>query len=359
MKATLFNTSMIVENDDKFTRSDGGDRDDSIEYGLPISLTIACIGTITNSMSISFFLRRKNRNIGDRFLVFLNSLDITLCLYSLSAMVLILLSIREIKENGSNNGSDNGSDVQFMYFNFFAMLVELSGLATCFLCALRCIAINWPLYQTSRSKVYISAAIVAVCIVTGKFVMFTPKLKEKGIKDDADGVISFTEKASFVNVSVMILFVIGCSVISIRALKKIRPEGAAKGSDGNKKATKMVLILSLLFVTFNLTWVIILTVRIILEYQERKDIIKEGDKDEGMLQMMTYIIMSINSASNPIVYMTRNEEMIKYVKQSLSKVRNVICKPCSSWRVQARVEPEVTPTWTVTSSHTVVQDEFE
>ena len=159
--------------------------------------------------------------------------------------------------------------------------------------------------------------------------MVTPKIKEKGVEDDANGEISYTEKASFVNVSIMILFVIGSSVISIRALKKIRPEGAAKGSDWNKKVTKMVLILSLLFVTFNLTWVLILTVRMISDHQESKDETKEGDKDKGMLQMMTYIIMSINSASNPIVYMTRNEEMNKYVKQSLRKVRDVICKPCS------------------------------
>ena len=296
-----------------FTADEGNGGEAIEKFGMPVSATIASLGIITNAVSINFFLRRKNRNLGDKFLVLLNILDMTICICSVVAVT---------KPDGEEGNH------QILFLSFFEMLLELSGLATCFLCALRCIAINWPLYQMSRSKVYISAVLAASFVITGKFVMLIPAVAVYMWQDMINNGLekSIPLYLALINVSLMVIFVLVCSIYSIKALSITRPERAGERFDTNKKATKMVLILGLLFVTFNLAWVSML-----IYFMSNKE--EKGTM--SLLGIMTYIIISINSASNPIVYMTRNEEMNKYVKQSLSKVRNVICKPCSFCAAEA------------------------
>ena len=280
--------------------------------GLPVTFSISCIGTITNAISISFFLKRKSGNIGDKFLVFLNSVDITICMYSLTAMVLTL----------NPDGEDQSlprENFHFWFWSIFQMLVELSGIGTCFLSLLRAISISWPLHQIDRRKVYASFILAVTYFISIKFTMKRH--------------IIWT--MVFVNATLMIVLVIVCSIISVKALQRTRPEIAGQGSDGNEKATKMVLILSLLFVTFNTVWALILAYHIATGSDEVAD---DMEKESGVLNMITYIIASTNSAFNPIVYMTRNEEMNKYVKGALGKVSNVICKPCLSETLPVREE---------------------
>ena len=199
------------------------------------------------------------------------------------------------------------------------MLVELSGVATCSLSLLRAISISRPLYQIDRRKVSVSFLLADTYFIS----------------------IKFTKNSHiiwimvFVNAILMIVFVIVCSIISVKALQRTRPEIAGQGSDGNEKATKMVLILSLLFVTFNTVWTLLLAYHIATESDE---VAEDTEKESGVLKMMTYIIASTNSAFNPIVYMKRNEEMNKYVRGALGKVSNIICKPCLSGTLQVREE---------------------
>ena len=303
--------------------SDAGYKDD--KFGMPVSVTIASLGIITNAVSINFFLRRKNRNLGDKLLVLLNLLDITICISSVVGLTVMSQPYLIGKERNKSQKEEGQKDILFL--GFFEMLVELSGIATCFLCALRCIAINWPLYQISNPKVYISAVLVAAFMVTGKCVMVIPTVTDYYEDKFQDGLEkSKALYVSLINVSLMVIFVLFCSIYSIKALNIKRPEGVEERSDTNKKATKMVLILGLLFVTFNLAWVSMLVYFI---SQDKKT----GTKK--LMGIMTYIVITINSASNPIVYMTRNEEMNKYVKKYLSKVMNVICKPCSFYTAEA------------------------
>jgi hypothetical protein len=225
----------------------------------------------------------------------------------------------------------------FWFLNFFAMLIELSGIATCFLCALRAISINWPLYEIHKVKVYMLFVLAVVYIVAGKLIMCHRDLRDRNLNSDSEGKVSITLTIAFCDVNLMIVSVVICSVISVRALQRTRPEVAGQRLDGNNKATKMVLILGLLFVTFNSIWVSFLTYFLISDSQDQPS----RDRDKGMLKMVTYITMSINSAVNPIVYMTRNEEMKKYIKQSLCKAGRVISGLCSSDNRRERFEPEI------------------
>ena len=299
----------------------------SVRIGLPISISIACMGTIANVISISFFLKRKHRNLGDKLIVVVNALDITICMYEVVAMATAALQT-------DPETSSLSQQSHFAFWTIFEMLIELSGLATTLLSALRTISINWPLYQISKKKVYAFAGLVAAYIVTVKLVMFHPTLKEINIKKSERDEVSVGLVTSFANVGFMITFVIVSSFVSIRALQKTRPKVSGQRCDANDKAVKMVLILGLLFVTFNTIWIVL-----ILAYVN--DMKSEDDEDSGVLTIITYITTCINSATNPIVYMTRNEEMNTYLKKKICKVRIQICKTCSSGFERSGVEPNV------------------
>ena len=275
-------------------------------------LIIACMGTINNAISISFFLRRKSGNIGDKFLVILNSLDTIICMYSLFPMTKIVHSFR----------TDQTLSVSehILLLTIFEMLVEFSGLATCFLCALRASSINWPLHLINRKKVYTAAVLAAFYIVASTYFMWlSPNSEEEKTGQESNAREFLSLIFFFANISIMIIFVIACSIISVKALyKKIPQISAAQRSDTNDKAAKMVLILSLLFVTFNTAWASLPL--FYMTSDEHRKAIKEGRLDEhgsGSFSILTYTIMSLNSAVNPIVYMTRNKEMNQYVKQTL------------------------------------------
>ena len=287
-----------------------------VRVGQPTSLIISSIGIVSNTISIFFFYKiRQIRRIGDKFLIFLNVVDILICVISL---VLVLLDL--LYEEYQNSAMEENN---FWGITYFSILIEISGLATCYLCALRAISIVWPLHLISSKKVYASTVLPMVYIVAGKLPMFIePDLKREATESSAQGQFSLPLQISFFNISIMVVFVMICLIVSIRGLKKARPERAGQGTDTNKKATKMILILGLIFLTFNSAWMGILASIIETDW-----VIKEEDMEEVKVpvQMLTYVISSINSAANPAVYMTRNEEMNKYIKQLISQVKSLVC----------------------------------
>ena len=287
-----------------------------IRVGQPTSLIISSIGIVSNTLSIIFFFKiRQIRRIGDKFLIFLNVVDILICFISL---VLVLLDMLHEEYESSEIEENN-----FWGITYFSFLIEISGLATCYLCALRAISIGWPLHLINPKKVYASTVLPIMYFVGGKLPMFIePDLKREATESSEQGQFSLPLQISFFNISIMVMFVIICLIVSIRGLKKTRPERAGEGSDTNEKATKMILILGLIFLTFNSAWMGILASIIKTDW-----VIKEEDMEEVKVpvQMLTYVISSINSAANPVVYMTRNEEMNKYIKQLFSQVKSLIC----------------------------------
>ena len=287
--------------------------------GLTFSLTFACIGTITNPISITYFLRRRSRNLGDKYLVFLNSVDIAICLYSAFATS---MSLCGEKACGLPNNSRAYS------FTMFEVFIELSGVATCFLCVVRAISISKPLFQINKRKVYISTALAVFNIVAGKSIMFALKLQ--GILDHGrETHVSTTMKLSLANISIMVMIVLVSLVVSIRSLKKTRPERAGQGTDTNEKATKMILILGLIFITYNTIWMAVIAYYIAIEWKRRNAENLEEAEGKFLIDEVhtaTFILMSINSATNPIVYMTRNEEMNKHIRKLFGRVKTTICR---------------------------------
>ena len=210
-----------------------------------------------------------------------------------------------------------------LYFSTFEMFIELSGLATCLLCALRAISICKPLYQMNKRKVYVCSTVIAAYVVGTKFYAIVGSYVGDGTLSDNSGKYAkSTFISAFVNAGLMLNCPLIFSIISIRALKKQRPEragGERQGTNSNERATKMILILAAMFLTFNSTWMIMM-LYVFFAVKDHND----GNFDE--FGMLTFAIVSTNSVINPIVYMTRNMEMKTYVKKLYGQFRDVVGK---------------------------------
>ena len=277
---------------------------------LIASLLLTTTGLITNTVSLSFFVRRKYRNLGDKFLVYLNSMDLTVCVFLLLSTGLSFF------------GSIPG-DYYMLYFSTFEMFIELAGLTTCLLCALRAISICMPLYQINKRKVYVCSSVIAAYVFGTKlYAIVGSYLGDGTLSDNSGAFAKSTYISAFVNAGLMLICPLIFSILSIRALKKQRPEragGERQGTNSNVKATKMILILAALFLTFNSTWMIMM-LYVFFAVKDHND----GNFDE--FGMLTFAIVSTNSVINPIVYMTRNMEMKTYVKKLCGQFMHVVGK---------------------------------
>ena len=243
-----------------------------------------------------------------------------ICIYSLGAMIAVMMA--HSPPDHTNNDDQLTKHHERWSTTIFEVLIEFSGLATCFLCALRAVSISRPLYLISETKVYVSTFLAVLYIIAGNVIICIFHT-EKIIVDD-DARVSYTMQFSLINIGLMIVFVLMCSVVSIRELKKTRPGG--EGGDRNEKATKMVLILGAIFLTFNLVWMSTLVYFWMEDDVERRNDKTAEEGDIAIVRMVTFVLMSINSAGNPIVYMTRNEEMNRHVRLLFSRIGNFICR---------------------------------
>ena len=275
-----------------------------------VSLLLTTTGTITNTISMSFFVRRKYRNIGDKLLVYLNTIDLTICVFLLLSTTLSFFGLIP-------------GNYDVLYFSTYEMFIELAGLITCFLCALRAISICKPLYQINKRKVYVCSILTATYVVGTKLYAIIACYVGDGTLSDNNGKFAnSTYISAFVNAGLMLVCPLIFSIISIRALKKQRPEragGDGAGTNSNEKATKMILILAAMFLTFNSAWMIIMMYFFLADR-------KRNDRSINEISMLSFVIVSTNSALNPIVYMTRNMEMNTYVKQLYNQFKDVVCR---------------------------------
>jgi len=240
--------------------------------------------------------------------------DITICFISLTILLVDLFC--------GGDGNPSKEEYDYWGITYFSMLIEISGLATCYLCALRAISIRWPLHLICPTKVYASMVLPMIYIVVGKILMMLPDFKREAEESTKKGQFNLPLQISFFNTGIMVVFVMICLIVSVRGLKKTRPERSEQGVDTNEKATKMILILGLIFLTFNLVWMAILYFIIKTNWVLKKE---EMEEIKVPVQVIIRDRSSINSAANPIVYMTRNEEMNKYITQLLCQVKDIVC----------------------------------
>ena len=233
----------------------------------------------------------------------LNTLDLLFCLSS----TLVLIT-------GTFYATNNlVLVISFSIFNFlFCVLLEGTAFITCTLTITRTISLWCPFYEI-RKKSLVLAISGFFVYVFGKgslylFVYHTnhPAFDQIGQTYDSLGLIS---------VSVMLACVTAATISSIVRLSRTSSVdlGWYRITENNRDATVTVVILSGLFLMFNLGFVVVLALQV-----------SGCDPASGCLSRVVYEIgmqgIPVNSAINPLVYFFRNRKMLKYLKGAVRRV---------------------------------------
>ena len=234
----------------------------------------------------------------------------------------------------------------------FQFLVQVSCFLTVLLSATRMIALLKPLYII-RQKMVWGALIIALPILSStkivKWVAYqaffdsfvNEEMMVKMIKDlnsldiikelESSKIAALLEMIWFILVGVMVLVVAVCSALTVRALNSpvvemVGPGGLPDNST-NRRATVMVLLLSLVFIIINGTWIIIyLTVAFeFLTSEDTKEIL-DMLQDIAVYYTMNLVMMSATSLINPLIYIARNTGLNEYTRSSISRIGRMILK---------------------------------
>ena len=127
--------------------------------------------------------------------------------------------------------------------------------------------------------------------------------------------VQLTESFS---VAAMVILVAVCSIITVKSLSspivEVMEPGGVNNNVQNRRATIMVLLLSVAFVVINGAWVAMFA-QFYGQYLGQT----LAGQDSGMMTLVTLTIMPVNSIVNPLIYMSRNAELHDYTKTLLIK----------------------------------------
>ena len=257
---------------------------------------IAVGGTLANTLSLSYFITKADRSLGTKLLILLSILDLGVCLTAVSVPFLPY--------------DDGDYVVTYAVIAVNILFVEATGFTTFLLSATRTIRLCRPFYRINQTVVF-----VLFGIYTG-YVMVREGLRVASsiLYDESSIAQVYYINYFFMLVLgglVIILAVIISNTITVMELLKDGQHDVS--STANKRATVTVIILSLLYCSFNTVSLVIIGGYTILDW-EVSDFVVDTN----------FMTVPLNSGLNPVVYFCRKWEMREYVRGVWR--RSVVCR---------------------------------
>ena len=280
---------------ESFNETVGEDTDpgdiSTLKHFIGPSVLIAVFGTVTNLLSLSYFITQRNSNnrqsrteiINNSLFIILNVFDILVCAF-LSAI--ILLSIYSYESRFLD-----------LLLITFLVSVQTTGFITCLLSVIRAISIIRP-----RHNLNVKVMIGAFIIYSGTMVYLNIKLTERGEQE------TNTIVAHFSVLSMLFIVFILSNILCIAKLAH------TKEASWKREATITMGILSAVYCVFNIGHLV----------HYGSCVFNCGFRsfcDSEIFQATSmYVLLPMNSASNPVVYFLRNREMRRYLKNVWKKM---------------------------------------
>ena len=333
----------------------------SVRFGVPaVSATLCVIGTLANLTSLVYFIKKKDKTIGDKLLMLLNSVDLLLCISAT-----LLSAIFSYLKGRENTASEDLGIVMVVITVLYLLLIDGTAYVTCLLSVTRAIGIVSPFYQI-RGKLFvilgISVFVVIELLQTPTFVgirvvllyyllidgtayvtcllsvtraigIVSPFYQIRGKLLVILGIIVFVVIEALQHVLFIIaiafdepwlayfrpmipllvmLTVLCATILAVYKLTRADLQGATENvSRNNRKATWTVVILSALFLAFNSIW---LGARCLLLFKSPTSI---GTKTFAAFAVS--LAIPLNSSINPIVYLTRMSDMRLFFIRNFQK----------------------------------------
>ena len=259
------------------------------------SVFITVFGTVTNLLSLSYFITQRNFNnrqssteiINNHLFIVLNAFDILVCVF-----LSIWLLARFLHENNRDNALYKLGHIGFI------MSVQTTGFITCILSVIRAISIIRPRHQLNV-KVLVGAIIV-YCLI----MIYLNRIHLELVKPVKKNILEIFIANCLIYTG-MFLVVILSNIVCIAKLAN------SKVASWKREATINMGILSAVYCIFNIGFLVSLGFYIF----------KCGSCISSQFEeICMYILLPMNSASNPVVYFLRNREMRRYLKNVWRKM---------------------------------------
>ena len=274
----------------------------SVRFGLPAaSTTISVIGTFANLTSLIYFIKKKDKTIGDKLLMLLNSVDLLLCICA--TLLTAILSYLEGRDEQMPEGMWYVIiPITVLYF----LLIDGTAYVTCLLSVTRAIGIVSPFYQIRGKLLVILGILVFVVIELPVWLI--------GSYDIDIQLVAYSRLA----MSLMVLLTVLCAtIVAVYKLTRADLQGATENvSRNNRKATWTVVILSALFLFFNS---ILLGVMWQLFVESSYGTVNFNYGTQILFFFVYYLAIPLNSTINPIVYLTRKSDMRQFFIKNFQK----------------------------------------
>ena len=313
---------------------------DSLKFGYPaVSVVLGITGTLANAASLTYFIKKQEKGIGDKLLMLLNSIDLLLCITATTVTCFMLTLILKDVDQPDIYYNDNNLEYMsiaesytlYLLCGIYILLLDGTAFVTCLLSVTRGICIAFPFYQI-KGKLLVKVGIVV-------FVMMV--LSGIGSINSINRVMI----SRIVISSLMILVVVSATVVAVYKLTREDLQGAAGMMvTNNRKATWTVVILSTLFFVFNsilLGATVVLfdyfTALIMLldtmgntqnytehDIEHYTAVIAKSEFTIVFAYFGLFLAIPFNSAMNPIVYLVRKSDMRQFFSERLPKLPNVM-----------------------------------
>lgn len=287
---------------------------------------VVLLGAIANLFSLSHFLQHRDDSLGKKFLVYLNIADSLVC--SVGIMVYVLPLFNTLSHKLFLLGIIGT-------FAVFGLGGDATRIITTYLCVIRTVMVVSPLHRPN-TRVIRGTVVVVVVLFLGFWIANTamfavPMARLFGEcfddhhscrQDDFYTMLnehSFGAKVASVFAFLPLIIVLVTSVVSIYHL--LRRDDALNQRDvsnSNQRAAHTVLFLALIFLISNG-----LALGIMIYLQRR--ISQEHTHDDfpfGFMiaNLVILQLVPLNSALNPLVYITRTAELRGRVGRGVRRV---------------------------------------
>ena len=273
----------------------------SNEIAFGVSILIAVLGTITNSLSLSFFIGllssrsspgHERNNYGrstTKLFAALNLLDLMVCVSS----TFVVLNFVIFKDEGL-----------LMHALATVLRTLLFGTAflTSLLAVLRAINLTFRLYVIKWKIVIFSTVIYLVILIVSLSVYLILFIIYPEIFHSQLCKMIFSNFEVFILVSTFLVIVLA-NAISLESIYF----SDLQTTRWKRKATITVAILSAFYCICNIGYVVILCV---VTYYHKS---LEAPVSQELIIIFYFIFLSLNSACNPVIYLTRRADMRSYV----------------------------------------------
>lgn len=297
---------------------------------------LATSGIISNAISLSFFLRYQRESLADLHLIALNITDLLICLMApvqLLELNYFAKRAEELDEHGDDMTKIYDSIHRLLISNFYLSLSLLSCFLTTMLSVTRTLALTKPLILIKKKYVNLAHCFNALFLLLGMTVpCITFFLYEQATDQFSRSIYLVAHTMVFITQYTYVLMavdVVGVSsVIVARVLRKPRPviptQQASRSSiENNRKATFVILTLSVIFTICNATWCLFWAICLPM-YTTIYETIPIKLQIFGFFLNLFQVVT--NSCANPVVYIVWNSRLNTYTKSLLLRIKRFLLR---------------------------------